>query len=69
MGLSLNIQQEIYNTIDDVMTEYSSTNDIPQYKDVIDECWEEIKTRQSNSYAGIPFKFPTLNEFATIEKG
>ena len=51
------------------MTEYSSTNDIPQYKDVVEDCWEEIKSRQSNGYAGIPFKFPTLNEYATIEPG
>lgn len=68
-GAKENIQQQIYNTIDDVMTEYSSTNDIPQYRDVIDGCWEEIKSRQSNGYAGIPFKFPTLNEYATIEPG
>lgn len=68
-GAKENIQQEIYNTIDDVMTEYSSTNDIPQYKDVVEACWEEIKSRQRNGYAGIPLKFPTLNEYATIEPG
>ena len=64
-----NIEQEIYAAIDDVMTEFSSANEIPQYKDVIDDCWEEIKSRQSNGFAGIPFKFPTLNEYATIEPG
>lgn len=63
------IQQRIYNTIDDVMTEYSTANDVPQYSEVIDECWNEIVERQNNGYAGIPFKFPTLNEFATIEPG
>ena len=68
-GVKENIQQQIYNTIDDVMTEYSSANDIPQYSEVVDECWDEIKSRQSNGYAGIPFKFPTLNEYATIEPG
>lgn len=64
-----NINQKIYNTIDDVMTEFSTTEDIPQYKDLIDKCWDEIKSRQGNGYAGIPFKFPMLNEFATIEPG
>ena len=63
------IEQEIYAAIDDVMTEYSSTNEIPQYKDVIDKCWSEVLSRQQNGYAGIPFKFPTLNEYATIEPG
>ena len=64
-----NIEQKIYDTIDGVMTEFSTTNDIPPYKDVIDDCWEEIKSRQNNGFAGIPFKFPTLNEYATIEPG
>lgn len=63
------IQQKVYTAIDDVMTDYSSANDIPQYKDVIDDCWAEIKSRQSDGFAGIPFKFKTLNEYATIEKG
>lgn len=64
-----NIEQKIYNTIDDVMTEFATTEDIPQYKDVIDKCWEEIQSRQGHGYAGIPFKFPSLNEYATIEPG
>lgn len=64
-----NIEQKIYNTIDDLMLQYSATNEVPQYKDVVDECWSEIKSRQGNGYAGIPFKFPTLNEYATIEPG
>ena len=64
-----NVEQKIYNIIDDVMTEFSTTTEIPQYKDVVDDCWEEIQSRQNNGFAGIPFKFPTLNEFATIEPG
>lgn len=64
-----NIEQEIYAAIDDVMTEFSTANEIPPYKDVVDDCWEEIKSRQGNGFAGIPFKFDTLNEYATIEPG
>lgn len=64
-----NIEQKIYTAIDDVMTEFTTTNDIPEYKDVIDGCWEEIKSRQGFGYSGIPFKFPSLNEYVTIEKG
>jgi len=63
------IEQKVYGVIDGVMSEYSTANDLPQYKDVVDECWEEIQTRQNSGYAGIPFKFPTLNEYATIERG
>ena len=65
-----NIGASVYEIIDKVMTTFSTAkNDIPPYKDVVDACWEEIKSRQGNGYAGIPFKFPTLNEYATIEPG
>lgn len=63
------VQQKIYTVLDDVMIEYSTTNDVPPYGEVIDECWSEIQERQSEGHAGIPFKFPTLNEYATIERG
>ena len=63
------IEQQIYNVIDDVMTEYSYANDVPLFGEIVELCWEEIKSRQGDGYAGIPFKFPALNEYATIEKG
>ena len=63
------IEQKIYETLDDVMMEFTTANEVPPYSDVIDTCWEEIKGRQSTGYAGIPFKFPALNEYATIERG
>ena len=64
-----NVEQKIYDIIDEVMTEFSTTNEIPAYAEIVDDCWEEIKSRQGAGYAGIPFKFPTLNEYVTIEKG
>lgn len=64
-----NIEQKIYNMIDDTMTEFSTVEDVPEYKDVVDDLWEEIQVRQGSGYAGIPFKFKTLNEYVTIEKG
>lgn len=63
------IEQKIYQSLDEVMMEYSTTTEIPAYKEVIDKCWDEIKGRQSAGYAGIPFKFQALNEYATIERG
>ena len=44
-------------------------NDVPAYKDVVDKYWDEIQSRQSSGYSGIPFKFPALNDYATIERG
>jgi replicative DNA helicase len=63
------IEQKIYSALDDVMMEFSTTTDVPQYKDVVDGLWEEIKARQDNGMAGVPFKFETLNQYATIEPG
>lgn len=64
-----NIEQQIYAALDDVMMEFSSNMEVPQYSEVIDEYWNEIKSRQGVGYSGIPFKFPTLNEYVTIESG
>ena len=64
-----NIEQKIYRLMDDVMMEFSTANDIPPYREVVDKCWEEIMGRQGTGYAGIPFKFPALNDYATIERG
>jgi replicative DNA helicase len=63
------VEQEIYRALDDVMMEFSNATEVPPYKDVIDDCWDEIKGRQDKGYAGIPFKFPALNDYATIERG
>ena len=63
------IEQKIYSTLDNVMMEFSTTNEVPQYRDVVDSLWKEIEARQDSEMGGIPFKFDTLNAYATIERG
>ncbi|MBS4879452.1 MAG: hypothetical protein KH138_03955 [Firmicutes bacterium] len=63
------IEQKIYSALDDVMMEFSSNTSVPQYKDVVDDYWAEIQARQESGMAGIPFKFPALNDYAMIEPG
>lgn len=63
------IEKKIYSTLDSVMLEYATTSEVPQYKDVVDELWAEIQSRQDHAYSGMPFKFQTLNRYATIEPG
>lgn len=63
------IEQKIYATLDDVMIQFSTTKEVPQYKDVIDDLWEQICQRQRSGVSGIPFKFQTLNQYVTIEPG
>ena len=67
-SLDDDIQQLIYKKLDDVMTEFSTADDVPPYKDVVDKHWGDIQMRQGAGYTGFPFKFPALNEYATIEK-
>ena len=73
-GLLLNsseeeIEQRIYSELDSTMLEFSTADSIPQYKDVVDSLWAEIVERQKDGYSGVPFKFPTLNEYVTMERG
>ncbi len=63
------LERKIYDKIDGVMLEYSAHDEIPAYRDVVDECWNEIRARQVDGFSGIPFKFPTLNQYAVIERG
>jgi len=65
----INIEQEIYRAIDEVMIGHSVNGTIPLFKDVIDDLWQEIEDRQNGKNAGMLFKFPTLNEYVTIERG
>lgn len=68
-GDSLNIEQEVYKAIDEVMLGFSIHGNIPQFKDVVDELWQEIEDRQDGKNAGMKFRFPELNKYVTIEKG
>lgn len=63
------IERKIYSSLDNVMMEFSSTTEVPQYKDVVDSLWGEIEARQDSGMIGFPFKFKTLNNYATIERG
>ena len=68
-GDSRNIEQEIYKVIDDAMLGFNVTDDIPEFKDVIDGLWQEIEDRQDGKNQGMKFKFPSLNDYVTIERG
>lgn len=69
-GSEDNIEQQIYSALDGVMMQFSTTNEVPQYKDVVDRYWAEIEARQNPVEAGvIPFKFQTLNAYVMIERG
>ena len=63
------IGTKIYELLDDVLMEYSQTSEVPPYREVVDKMWEEIQSRQSGGYSGFPTKFPTLNEYVTLERG
>lgn len=63
------VQQKIYSLIDDTMGAYSVVDDTPTFDEVIDDLWQEVEDHQDGKFAGCPFKFPSLNEYVTIEPG
>lgn len=63
------IEQKIYSTLDDVMMEFSTATDMPQYKDVVDDMWAEIKARQNGETSAVEFPFPALNDYVVMEPG
>lgn len=64
------LEQKIYSTLDDVMMNYTSTTEVPPFAEVVDKCRDEIRERQnSEGCSGYLFKFPALNQYATIERG
>lgn len=64
------IERRVTSVMDDVVMEFSTTNEIPLYKDVVDQYWQEIEERQNpDNIAAFPFKFNALNDYVQIEKG
>lgn len=63
-----NICQDIYKRLDDVMVGFTAVDDVREFSEVADDIWAEIESHQDGNESGIPFKFPTLNEFVTLER-
>lgn len=63
------VRKRIYDIVDSVMTSYSYGDDMEMFTEKVDGLWDEIQSRQRAGYSGIPFKFPALNEYVTMERG
>lgn len=63
------VEKEIYEAIDGVMLDFTSNSEMPEYKDVIDDLWGEIKERQTGRTNAIEFPFPLLNNYVVMEPG
>lgn len=63
------VKKRVYDSVDSVMSSYSYGEEMKPFTTKIDDLWGEIESRQGTGYSGIPFKFPTLNEYVTIERG
>lgn len=63
------VEKQIYEAIDGVMLDFTNNSDMPEYKDVIDDLWGEIKERQTGRTNAIEFPFPLLNNYVVMEPG
>ena len=64
-----NVEKQIYEAIDGVMLDFTSNSDMPEFKDVIDDLWSEIKDRQTGRTTAIELPFPLLNQYVVLEPG
>lgn len=62
------IQQTIYKTLDETMMDFSIIDDLPPFKDVVEDVWEKIRNGQKDSRDSVPFEFPTLNKYVKLKK-
>ena len=64
------LSKTIYDSLDSVMTGYTIAGSrVTEFRDKVDDLWQEIVERQEGKSKGIPFKFPTLNDYVQIESG
>lgn len=63
------VEKKVYEAIDSVMLDFTSASDMPEYKDIVDDLWDEIKRRQTGETTAIEFPFPLLNDYVVLEPG
>lgn len=68
-GETEDIEQKIYGVLDEVMLQFSASADLVEYKDVVEDIFNDILARQHGDTPSINFPFPTLNQFVTMEPG
>ena len=62
------VESKAYQILDETMAKFSLANEIPEVADLADEILEQIEEEQKGK-AGIPFKWPALNDYVRIEPG
>lgn len=63
------IEHKIYETLDNVMLEYNSKNELREYKDVIDQELESIEAVRTGDKVLIEFPFKLLSQYVVMEPG
>lgn len=64
-----NVEHRIYSIIDEAMMDYSSTDDMPVFADVVDDIWADVEARQRGETKAIEFPFEFLNDYVVMEPG
>lgn len=67
-GSIKDIQKNIYDTLDKMSDEFTSTDEIPSYSEKARELWQETIQRQGKTF-GLEPKFPSASKYFTYEKG
>ena len=62
------IGKTVYDILDETISGYSRSEEIPDFGDKIEFLWQDIESHQVGM-CGIPFFINSLNEFVTLERG
>ncbi|MEI6296246.1 MAG: DnaB-like helicase C-terminal domain-containing protein [bacterium] len=63
------VQNKVYELIEDVNKKYAMTKNITVFADKIDILWKEVEDRQDGKILTIPFHIKALNDFVEMEAG
>lgn len=63
------LSSRVYSALDDTILNFTTTSDLPEYKDVVEAEWAKTEARQRGELPAIEFPFPLLNEYVVMEPG
>lgn len=64
-----NLPDRIYDAVDNTLLDFTTSTDLPEYKDVVEAEWAKTEARQRGEMPAIEFPFPLLNDYVVMEPG
>lgn len=66
---TVDIQKKVYESLDNVIMDYSAAKDVALFGESVDEVWQEIVSRQDPKHMGFDFFIDELNKYMCMDRG